>query len=268
MKTFSTSILACCGALLLGTTTVFAQGSNPLDPTVQKSKVLVGPVIGGTRNMHSGGFRTIDEPNCPIFTSGSGWGILGGVTAEFQFGETWSIIPRVTYQTRPGSFTQTLPDALVLLPGQQNPVNQSVTTSSEITYELLTTEVMFKQEFAELGPVRLGVAAGPSFSYVIGGNNYQIQDLIDPPNARFVNPTGLPTDNNGRRLIRYDDAIPGRESIRFSFKGGLQGEFGLFNNAWLMSPGIYYDYGITDVTAAENWQLSSIMFQIDFRRAF
>ncbi len=267
MKTFSTSLLACCGLILLASTGAFAQ-SNPLDPTVQKSKVLVGPVIGGSQNMHSGGFRTIDEPNCPVFTSGSGLGILGGITAEFQFGETWSIIPRITYQTRPGSFTQSLPNALVLLPGQSEPVNQSVTTSSEITYNLLTFETMYKQEFAELGPIRLGVATGPTISYVLGGNNYQVQDLIDPPNARFVNPTGLPTANNGRRLIRYDDAIPERASIRASIKAGLQGEFGLFDNAWLMSPGIYYDYGLTDVTTAEDWQLQSVMFQIDFRRAF
>lgn len=268
MKTFSKILATCSGVVLLATSGAFAQGSNPLDPTEQKAKVLIGPVVGLSHNMHSGGFRTLAEENCPIFTEGSGTGFLAGITAEFQLGETFSIIPRATYQSRPGSFTQTLPDALVLLPGQNTPVTQSVTTNSEISYSLAILEVMYKQEFAELGPIRLGAAFGPTFGFVVGGDNYQTQDLIEPANARFVNPDGLPVENNGRTLIFNDGAIPERAGTRFSIKGGLQGEFGLFNDAWLMSPGIYYDYGLTDVTTAEAWQLNTIMFQVDFRRAF
>ena len=268
MKTFPKLFATCCGVVLLATSGAFAQGSNPLDPTEQKKKFLIGPVVGVNYNMHTGGFRTLAEDNCPVFTEGSGTGFLAGITAEFQLGETWSIIPRATYQSRPATFKQTLPDALVLLPGETVPVTQSVTTTSEIDYTLAVLEVMYKQEFAELGPIRLGAAFGPSLGFLLGGDNYQTQDLLEPANARFKNPDNLPTDNNGRTLIFNNGAIPGAASMRISLKAGLQGEFGLFNNAWLMSPGIYFDYGLNDVTSAEDWQLNTLMFQIDFRRAF
>ena len=262
-------ILALLGAFTLGAEMVSAQGSNPLDPTVPRSQVLVGPTVGLSRNYHTGGFRTIEDPNCPIFEDGSGWGFLVGITAEFQPSPTWSIIPRVAYESRPANFEQNLPDAQVLRPGASNPVNQTVTTSSAITYSLLTAEVMYKYEFLKIGRgFRVAAEAGPVFGYVLGGKNRQVQNLIEPQNARFVNPDGYPTENNGRTLVLFDNDIPGRSSTRFSLKGGLQAEIGLFGNAWIATPGIYYDYGLTQVTENENWNLNSILFQLDFRRAF
>ncbi len=267
MRTFATLVFVFCCLVATSGSAAFAQ-SNPLNPTVPKSKVLVGPRIGINRNFHTGGFRTIDDPNCPEFTSGTGWGFLAGLTAEFQFGETWSIVPSVQYESRPGSFTQTLPDALVLIPGEQDPVTQTVTTQSDITYSFVSAEVLYKQEFLVVGGLRFSAAAGPAFGYVLGGNNHQIQQLVEPQNARFINPDNLPAEDNGRRLVLFDGPIPERNSIRFSLKGGIQFEIGLFNDAWLMTPGIFYDYGLTDVTNAENWGLSSIVMQVDFRRAF
>jgi hypothetical protein len=49
-------------------------------------------------------------------------------------------------------------------------------------------------------------------------------------------------------------------------KGGLQAEVGIFGDEWYMTPGVYYDYGLNDVTRAENWQLNTLMFTVDFRR--
>jgi hypothetical protein len=115
----------------------------------------------------------------------------------------------------------------------------------------------------------VSVAAGPVASFVMGGKITQVQDRNSRDNARFINPDGLPTDYGGRRLIFSDNAdIPGRNSIRFSLKAGLQAEVGLFHNAWIMYPGIYYDYGLSHVTNLENWNLNTLLFQIDFRRAF
>ncbi len=271
MKSFPTILRIALGAvLLLSGRVVYAQGgSNPLDPEIQKSKFLVGPVIGINRNFHTGGFKTITEDEtCPKFEKGSGWGFLAGITAEFQLGETWSIIPRLTYESRPGSFTSELPSALVLLPGTNEVVPQTVTAASEVTYSIANAEVMYKQEFADLGGMRLALAGGPAIAVVLGGKNRQVQDLVTPENARFTNPSGFPSENNGRRLIFFDGDIPSRSGTRISLKAGMQAEFGLFGNAWIMTPGIYYDYGISDVTSAENWQLNTLMFMVDFRRAF
>jgi hypothetical protein len=278
-KFFSLSWLAVvCAALVMVPGLLRAQESgdaeeldNPLNPTQPRAKLLIGPRGGINRNYHTGGFRTIEGVNCPKFESGTGWGYFGGLTAEFVAGKSWSIIPALTYESRPGHFRQELPEAAVLLEGGGGiPVNQSISTTSDITYQLLGAEVMYKQEFVTLGKsFRVSVAGGPVASLVMGGKITQVQDLNEPENARFTNPDGLPTDYGGRRLIFSDNAdIPGRNSIRFSLKAGLQAEVGLFHNAWIMYPGIYYDFGLSHVTSLENWNLNTVLFQIDFRRAF
>lgn len=271
MKPYSSYIFAAlCALLLIPSGGAYADGgSNPLEPVLPKASVLIGPVIGVNRNFHTGGFRTVTaDESCPVFEQGSGWGFLGGISAELLFGESWSIIPRVTYESRPGSFTSELPDALVLLPGTQTVVTQTVTSSSEVSYGIVNVEVMYKKEIANLGGMRIGAAAGLAGQVVISGNNRQVQDLIEPENAKFTNQQGYETENNGRRLIFFDNVIPERSSTRFSVKAGLQAEVGLFGNAWTMTPGLYYDYGLTDVTANENWALNTLMFMVDFRRAF
>lgn len=269
--------LASVAALLAIPTLSFAKGGddNPLDPSPSRRQILVGPTFLITRNYHTGGFRTIDDPGCPLFEDGTGWGFGVGLSAEFlpSVNGSWGIIPRITFEKRPGQFHQELPNAQVLLPDPNRPdtgyiVDQTVSTTSDITYTILNAEVLYKQEVLLLGDLRIGVAAGPAFSYVVGGTNRQVQDLEEPQNARFVNNENLPTENNGRRLIFYDGDIPERSSTRFSIKGGVQGEFGLFGNQWIMTPGVYYDYGISQVASTENWNLSSIIFQVDLRRAF
>lgn len=272
-----TVFLASVAVLLSIPTFSFAKDGddNPLDPSPSRRQILVGPTFLISRNYHTGGFRTIDDPGCPLFEDGTGWGYGVGLSAEFlpSVNGSWGIIPRVTFEQRPGQFRQELPNAQVLLPDPNRPdtgyiVDQTVSTTSDITYTILNAEVLYKQEVLLLGDLRIGVVAGPAFSYVIGGTNRQVQDLEEPQNARFVNNENLPTENNGRRLIFYDGDIPERNSTRFSVKGGVQGEFGLFGNQWIMTPGIYYDYGITKVAPTENWNLSSIIFQVDLRRAF
>ena len=273
MKSYSSYLFAAlCALLLVPGREALAQddlGSSPIDFEVPRASVLIGPVIGVNRNFHTGGFRTVTaDESCPVFEKGSGWGFLAGITAELLLGESWSLIPRLTYESRPGSFTSELPDALVLLPGTTEVVNQTVTASSEVDYTILNAEVLYKQEVADLGGMRIGVAAGPALALVMAAHNRQVQDLIEPENARFTNPQGYETENNGRRLVFFDDEVPARSGMRFSLKAGVQAEVGLFGNAWIMTPGLYYDFGLSDVTTAENWQLNTLMFMVDFRRAF
>ena len=277
LKKVSLAIFAMLMAIPMIPTQSVAQGGgdNPLDPQPSRRQILVGPTFGVNRNYHSGGFRTIDDPSCPLFEDGTGWGFNVGLSAEFlpSVNGTWGIIPRITFDQRPGQFRQELPNAKVLLPNPVDPeqpeiVDQTISTTSDITYSLLNAEVMYKQEVLLLGDLRVGVLAGPAFQYILGGTNRQVQDLDEPQNARFINPDDRPTENNGRRLIFFDGDIPDRASTRVSVKAGLQGEIGIFNNQWAMIPGIYYDYGLTDVTPGENWQLSTVVFQVDLRRAF
>ncbi|MCE2502861.1 MAG: outer membrane beta-barrel protein [Chlorobi bacterium] len=277
LKTVSLAILAIFMAIpMIPAKSVAQDGKdNPLDPTPSRRQILVGPTVGIHRNYHSGGFRTISDPVCPFFEDGTGWGFAVGLSAEFlpSVDGRWGIIPRITFEQRPGQFRQELPDVPVLVPNPIDPstpevVDQTISTTSDITYSLLNVELMYKQEVLLLGDLRVGVLGGPAAQYIMGGTNRQVQDLDEPENARFINPDGLPTENNGRRLIFFDGDIPERNATRFSVKAGVQGEIGLFNNQWAMTPGIYYDYGLSNVISTEKWQLSSVIFQVDFRRAF
>jgi hypothetical protein len=143
-----------------------------------------------------------------------------------------------------------------------------VSTTSVIDYTLLNIEVLYKYELVTMGSFRVAVAGGPAFQYVMAGRNRQVQDLEEPQNARFLNPDGFVTENNGRTLVFFDDDIPQRNATRFSAKAGVQGEIGLFDDQWILTPGIFYDYGLTEVTSTEDWKLNTIFFQVDIRRAF
>lgn len=247
--------------------------SNPLDPPRARRQVLVGPTFLVNRNYHSGGFHPIADASCPLFENGNGWGFGLGLTAEFLpvVNGSWSIIPRVTFEQRPATFYQELPNVPIsqpISPDSNAILNQTVATTAEITYTLLNMELLYKKEILVQGGIRFGVLAGPALSYVLGGTSYQVQDLIEPENARFIPVGDYQLTRGGRRMIFYDGDIPSRTSTRFSLKGGVQCEIGLFGNQWIMTQGLYYDYGVTNVTAAESWGLNSLILQTDFRRAF
>lgn len=244
--------------------------SNPLEFESANPRILVGPTIGLNRNYHTGGFRTIDEAICPLFQSGNGIGFSGGITAEYAR-KYWSIIPRITYQSRPGSFEQQMEDVPIFIPDEGVTVNQSVTARSDVDYRLLNAEVMFKHDVVVIDTaIFISLAAGPSVGYVLDGRITQYQELEEPLNARFVDPQrpGIWLDDLGRRMYYADNKdIPGRHKLHFSLKAGVQAEVGLFHNQVMMTPGIYYDFGLNNVTGNENWDLNSVMFQVDFRRA-
>jgi hypothetical protein len=270
MRTPTLALVSCIALAEALTGCLAPRLANPLDPPAYQSQVLVGPVVGGNRNYHTGGFRTIDEPGCPTFDQGSGWGYLAGISAEYlpNLRSTWSVIPRVTYEERPGTFVQHLPDVKVAPVGTGEPIDQSVDVASAVMYRMVAAELMYKREFAQLLNVRFAVEAGPVGAVVLSGRNIQTENLVDPENARFINPRGLPTEADGRKLVLYNGDIPGRSGFRLSLKAGIQAEIPLFRNGWYMTPGIYYDYGVTDVTSSENWKLNSMLFSVDLRRAF
>ncbi|HVZ38267.1 MAG TPA: outer membrane beta-barrel protein [Candidatus Kapabacteria bacterium] len=261
--------------LVLGAARLAAQQgaalSNPLGDDRFKTRVLIGPVGGIDINSHSGGFRVLPGVDCPYFTDGSGWGYLFGLTAEIQTARTWSIIPRITYESRPGHFQQRLADAQVYVPDSVNPqvVTEGVSATSDITFKFINMEVMYSQQLIEVSPrFRISAAAGPCMGYVLSGKITQVQDLEEPLNAQFVNPDGLPTENNNRRLIyARDQKISGLAPFRFSLKGGLAVELGLFHNDWILYPGVYFDYGLNQVTRNENWNLNTLIFQLELRHA-
>lgn len=272
MKLRLLSLLCILSAIsMFSTAQAQDESSNPLDPIVKKSKLLMGPVFGVNRNYHTGGFGVFDEPLCPTSENGTGWGFAAGFTVEFLAGETWSIVPRIMYETRPGLFTNQMPDVDVLVQSGNTTqrVKQTVALESSIKYNLATLDVLYKQEILPItNNLRLSAVAGPAISLAIGDNNRQVQNLDLPENARFKNPRNLPSENNGRTLVLKDSEIEQKSGTRFALRAGILAEVGLFNNAIIMTPGAYYDLGLTKVTSAQNWSLNSFLILVDFRRAF
>ena len=159
----------------------------------------------------------------------------------------------------------------MLLEGTTTPVEQGIEALSDIDYRIMSAEVLYKYEIMQPArSIRLSVAAGPTADLLLVGRKTQVQDLVDPDNARFIETSGLhPNEHNGRRQVfAKNDEIKGLSRTRFSLKGGVQGEIGLFNDKVIFYPGVFFDYGLTRVSTAENWSLNSILFQLDFRRAF
>ncbi|MEP7218208.1 MAG: outer membrane beta-barrel protein, partial [Bacteroidota bacterium] len=163
-----------------------ATTSTPIEPIPLRARFLIGPRVGGNRNFHSGGFRTISEANCPKFAQGSGFGYLAGLTAEYVGGSHWGIIPAITYESRPGRFSQQLANIKVGLAGFPDPVDQTIEASSDIAYRMVNMEVLYKYEFAFNRSFRVSVAAGPAAAAVLGGKITQAQDLVLPLDARFI----------------------------------------------------------------------------------
>jgi hypothetical protein len=263
--------LAALGALLLLTAPeaqAQSDESSPIRSAGERPSFLIGPVVGVNQNFHSGGFRTVSsDESCPVFTSGGGVGFLGGASAEINAGPKSGVVARLTYESRPGTFENELPESYILPEDGTEAVKQTVVATSEVSYSILNAEVLYKYEVAQAGPLKIGVAAGPAFGLVLSGHNRQVQDLITPENARFSNESNLTEENGGRRLVFFDGDLPDRNGIRLSLKAGVQAETGLFGNEWIMTPGLYYDFGLSDVTSGDNWQLNTLSFVIDFRHA-
>lgn len=244
--------------------------ANPLGDDIATTKILLGPTAAISNNWHTGGFRILDGATCPKFEWGSGWGHMLGLTAELQRSSGWGVIARVTFETRPAHFDEVLPDAKVLPPDQLEPVIQKVTATSDVVYKFINFEAMYSHELFPIGKrARFSVAAGPAVGYVVDARISQYQDLEAPLNAVFLNPDGLEARKNGRQLVyKENEPIPEYRKMRFSLKGGLYAEIGLFHDDWILAPGVYYDYGLSHVTRNENWNLNTLLFQIDIRHAF
>lgn len=227
----------------------FMAAQNEVDQMGDRPKRtiwLFGPTVMVGWNNHTGQLDPAESLLCGAADNGSAWGFGAGVSAEWlPSARNWSLLARLTYEERPGGSFSEIPAEPLSPSDPENPEGR--TTWMEISYSLLNAEVLFKREVLVFNDLRIALGAGPAFQYVLAGNVRQ----------------GYETDSSAG--ICYDGEIPDLNPLRFSLKAGVQGEIPLFDNEWIITPGIYYDYGLTNVEASESWQVNSVMFQIDVR---
>jgi hypothetical protein len=272
MRKNITRLVVIAAALLATAATARAQQPDAIiDATgLPIGSWYVGPTAAFSRNLHTGGFRVAPGGDttvcdCGVFQDGTGDGWQAGIAARLQVSSILALDARVTYDSRPGHFEVELPDALVIMPGTGEVVTQRTFARSDVEYDLVTIDALASLNLLRVGPVFLTVSAGPSLGFVQVGRYSQYQDLEEPPNARFTNPQGYETENEGRRLVFARDAeIPGMSSTRLSVKGGGSVDLHLLDMLLLVRAGAYYDRALSDLSSAENWQVHSTLFQLDF----
>ncbi len=236
---------------------------------VAETTIWIGATAGVTFNEHTGNFRIIEDPSCPLFTDGTGTGYLYGLSSKItpSSGEAFSLLSRLTYERRPATFSTLFPSATVLLPGDDptkpRVVTQSIRAESSIEYDLLNTELLAGLRLVQLGPFERHAQAGPALQYVLATHMKQTQSLIEPAEARFINAEGRPTENDGRILVFHEGEILTANDFRLSLKTGLQAKIRI-GNMCAIAPGFYYDLGLTEVSSAEDWKVHSWIGQVDF----
>jgi hypothetical protein len=273
------------------TSDAFSQAADPRKPQAKRSPILIGPVAGYNKSMHSGGFSSIAaDASCPTFETGTDNGYYFGFSLEYLLGDpknaTSSIIARAVYDYQPASF-QLDGDNFPSRNAAGEVFNSQVLHTSVFKYSLLNFEVMYR---FNLPGTMLGITAGPQFGIPMGGTQEQRFELqFDPnkpvqfdketegPGSLILKPD--PTDPvvglNGykpqyvdetRTSIRlYEGDIIDPSSFRFALKFGLQYEI-LAGNL-LFVPSVYYNLGLTKISNVNNSTVSALQIGADLRFA-
>lgn len=269
VRTFLFLLFSVAGPCLL------AQDNGQSDADLSAGEVFdtelrIGLSSGLTRNFHDGdAYRLIDDPSCPVFNELDPlWGMSAGLTGAYKFSRYAGVTAHLLYSTHPGRGRSELPNAQVLLPGSdpsEDPVvvTQTVRAQTDIVYNLYQLGVMGTMDVVSTQYVRAGIAVGGSVAYVDEARQTIKQELVEPENARFINPESYPEREGGRVLVFADDApIPGVSSFRASLRAGSYVDFRLFNFLHI-TPGVYFDYGLTSVVEDRDWTLNFLMYQMD-----
>ena len=188
------------------TSDAFSQAADPRKPQAKKSPLLVGPVAGYNKSMHSGGFSSIAaDANCPTFETGTENGYYFGFSLEYLLGDpknaNSSIIARAVYDYQPATF-QLDGDNYPSRPigGSNNIVNSQIVHTSVFKYSLLNFEVMYR---FNLPGTMLGLTAGPQFGIPMGGTQEQRYELQFDAN----NPVQFVKETEAGSLILKNDPI-------------------------------------------------------------
>ncbi|MES2765646.1 MAG: hypothetical protein V4642_07255 [Bacteroidota bacterium] len=256
--------------------------SDPLNPKAAPPRIYIGPVAGYNRAIHTGKFASI--PNsvnnspvpCPIFDGGSKNGFYVGGTMEYLLGNpkdaVSSIIGKLVYNYLPGSFAITgLPYNVVDPNGR--PVSTTVQHVDEVNYQTIDLELLYK---LNLFGSSFGVVAGPTMGMSLGkATHLQQFELVQPTNATFeVDPEAeakhLKYSDDKRTITISDGELPNAETLRAAIKAGVQYEIlNLFGSRrFILAPHVFYNFGITKLTSAENWRVNAFQTGVDLRYGF
>jgi hypothetical protein len=247
---------------------------NPLEPAPEASAIFIGPVFGFNNSLHTVNLASfadeINKPLCPFFEGGSASGFYAGLSIEFFLGNVvnsqHSIIGRVLYSTLPVTMERD-GDVYPSLVGEgdnQQIVNSSTRHDIEVDYNLISAEVMYN--YKVIPRFGLGLTGGLTFDIPMTKTIYQTYNLIQPLNFKFrrVEGEGYTYINNDRTIVVRDGDIDDASGFRLGLKFGVQYDIH-FAGGFYVVPAAYYNFGITDLTSAEDWRVDAIQIGVDIR---
>lgn len=257
-----------------------AEPENPLMPTYVAPPVYIGPVIGYNRSLHSVDLASFDQAICPRFENGDANGFFVGISFEQHLGKdilssTSSFIFRLLYNSLPASLDVSenpIPSLITVINGTDTSEiieNSSTIHTMDITYNLITAEVMYK--INPIPGIPLGFTVGPTFDYAITKKQDQRYKLVQPLEAQFVRNEALIIQkgykyiDNDRTIIIKEGDIPNSNGFRLGIKAGMQ--FEILAGKWVVVPGFFYNFGVTNLSSAENWRVDALQMGVDFRYA-
>lgn len=280
-------ILLIIGILILSDFSLLAQRgkklSTVLDPVEGTPKMYMGPVLGFNKSMHTVELKTFaQDPLCPTFIDGSNNGFFAGWSFEYLLGDAEnansSIITRLLYNNLPASMEQPdldMPTRVVEINGTDtNEViqNTSILHTNEVKYDIITFEVMYKiNPFQGKGMEGLGLTAGVTFDFAMKKTQEQRMDLLRPLNAQFkrdedaIANKGYKYEKNDRSIVIIDGDIPNSSAFRLGVKAGIQYEILLGSGGMWIAPGIFYNFGITNLNSDFNWRVNALQIGVDLR---
>ncbi len=251
--------------------------ANPLEPVQVRMPILLGPVVGYNRSVHTADIASfVDDPLCPFFTNGTANGFYVGFSFEYLLGSAVdsrsSLIARVLYNTMPADFEKegdkhpSLVEDLSQSTGYR--VVESTTRHAiEVAFSTLTAEVCYKFNFLE----GLGVTVGPTFDIPLSKSMTQVYQLLEPNYVQFKrNQEALEKgeivryEDNDRTIVVYDQDVPEASGFRLGLKAGLQYEI-ILGKRYYIVPAFYYNYAVTKFSSVENWFVHAIQFGVDIR---
>jgi hypothetical protein len=224
------------------------------------SEWRAGFVAGAAVNQHIIAERIFDTLRSPLILPPEGTGIELGVTAEFRFNDRLGVMGNLLFIDRSGESTQLLTEPVEWLEDATTGPH-TMFAEHDVRYALVTTELLGTWRFARFdGDADIALAAGPAFSIVVDDN---LRQVIDVGYDRRPNP-GTPTSGQtGEIYVVHAGDIPGVHDNRFSFVAGLFADVnaGDFN----LVPGIFYDFGLNELTTLHDWKLSGLDLRLAVR---
>jgi len=250
--------------------------ANPLGPGEAGTKIFLGPCFGYNSVSHSTEKLATfaGDAYCPNFEGGTGQGFYVGLTYEHHLGKkkeesTSSIIGRVIFSMYPGSMKQQGDKYPSLIPDPQDPTGWSFTNSEtehtvDITYNVLSLEVMYKQNLSL--DVPLGFTAGPTFDYPIQKTVLQEYNILSPNNVQFAKSPNYTYKNNDRTVVVKDGDIDNANPLRVGIKFGIQYEI-IIGEGYYIVPAVYYNWSLLNVKSDENYRINAFQVGVDIRFA-